>query len=90
MSSNKEKTSTTATLGYMDQEGVMLNSNYKRFSFRVNSEYKFNSHITAGLSLAPTYGMNATPNSDGNIFSGGIIQGAITTSPIAPAVNPDG
>jgi TonB-linked SusC/RagA family outer membrane protein len=68
----------------------MLNSNYKRFSFRMNSEYKFNSKITVGLSLAPTYSMNATPNSDGNIFSGGIIQGAITTSPIAPAINPDG
>jgi TonB-linked SusC/RagA family outer membrane protein len=90
LNSSSDKSSTSATLGYLDQEGVLIESNYKRFSLRVNSDYKFNDRVTAGVSVAPSYTTNATPNSDGNIFSGGIIQNAIASSPLAPYINPDG
>lgn len=90
MSSSKERLSTSAVLGYINQEGVLLNSNYKRYSLRLNSDYKFNERITAGVNIAPSYATSSTPNADGNIFGGGIIQSAIATSPIAPHVNSDG
>ncbi|WP_183557829.1 SusC/RagA family TonB-linked outer membrane protein [Mucilaginibacter sp. SP1R1] len=90
LSSGTEKSTTSATLGFLDQDGVLIASNYKRYSVRVNSEYKFNSKITVGLNVAPTYEKLANGNSDGNIFGGGIIQNAITSSPISPYKNPDG
>ncbi|QEC78556.1 SusC/RagA family TonB-linked outer membrane protein [Mucilaginibacter ginsenosidivorax] len=90
LSSGTEKSTTTATLGFLNQDGVLIASNYKRYSLRVNSEYKFNSRITVGLNVAPTYEKLANGNSDGNIFGGGIIQNAITSSPISPYKNPDG
>lgn len=90
LNSGTDKSTTTATLGMLNQDGVLVASNYKRYSVRVNSEYKFNSKITVGLNVAPTYEKLANANSDGNIFGGGIIQNAITSSPISPYKNPDG
>lgn len=90
LSSSSEKLSTAATVGYLSQDGVLLNSNYKRYSLRLNSDYKFNDRLAVGFNLAPSYTTNNSPNVDGNIFGGGIIQSAIATSPIAPAINPDG
>ncbi|WP_159471176.1 TonB-dependent receptor [Dyadobacter sp. 3J3] len=90
LASSKEKLSTAATVGYISQNGVLLNSNYKRYSVRLNSDYKVNSKVTVGVNLAPSFATNEAPNTDGNIFGGGIIQSAIATSPLAPAINPDG
>lgn len=90
LSSGKEKLSTAATVGYISQQGVLINSDYKRYSLRLNSDYKFNDRVTIGLNVAPSYATNNTPNTDGNIFGGGIIQNAIATSPLAPYINPDG
>jgi TonB-linked SusC/RagA family outer membrane protein len=90
LSSSSEKSSTSATLGFLDQDGVLIQSNYKRYSLRINSDYKFNDRVSVGVNAAPSYATNATPNSDGNIFSGGIIQNAIASSPLAPYINPDG
>lgn len=90
LSSSNDKLSTAATIGYINQDGVLLNSNYKRYSARLNSDYKVNDKVSVGLNIAPSYATSPLPNTDGNIFGGGIIQSAIATSPIAPAINPDG
>jgi TonB-linked SusC/RagA family outer membrane protein len=90
LTSSKDKLSTAATVGYISQDGVLLNSNYKRYSVRLNSDYKVNDKVTIGVNIAPSYATNEAPNADGNIFGGGIIQSAIATSPLAPAINPDG
>lgn len=68
----------------------MIESNFKRYSARINSTYKFNDRLSIGVNIAPSYTTNATPNTDGNIFGGGIIQNAIASSPIAPYKKPDG
>ena len=88
LTSSKDKLSTAATVGYINQDGVLLNSNYKRYSARLNSDYKVNDRVTIGVNLAPSYATSDAPNTDGNIFGGGIIQSAIATSPLAPAINP--
>jgi TonB-linked SusC/RagA family outer membrane protein len=69
---------------------VLLNSNYKRYSVRLNSDYKFNDRVSVGVNIAPSYTTSSAPNADANIFGGGIIQSAIATSPIAPYINADG
>lgn len=86
-----EKFSTSAIAGYMKQEGVLLNSDYDRFSLRINSDYKFNDKVRIGFNLAGTLTTNNTPNSDGTWYdSPSIIQSALLTSPLAPWKNEDG
>src|SRR5690606_32031738 len=53
--SSGEKFSANGVLGYLDQEGVVINSGFKRFSARLNAEYKVNDHIKFGLNLAPMH-----------------------------------
>lgn len=53
--------------GYFDQKGIVLNSDYQRFSFRANIDLKFTNKIRAGLLLAPTLeNSNVLPNIEGN------------------------
>ena len=44
--------------GYMQQEGLVKGTDYKRFTLRANVESKINKYITVGLSLAPSYIIN--------------------------------
>jgi len=98
LSSGKDRFSTSATAGYFDQDGVMLNSNYKRYSLRINSEFKATDKIKVGLNAAPTYSINNTPSSDGAFYaafidpvrSGGLLYNAMLTWPIVPYKNEDG
>jgi len=90
-SSNKDKLSTSVVAGYFKQEGILINSDYKRFSLRLNTEYKFNDRIKLGFNAAPTFSSNNTPQSDGIWYnSPSIIQSAMLTSPLAPFINEDG
>ncbi|WP_345032844.1 TonB-dependent receptor [Ravibacter arvi] len=62
--------------GYFDQTGIVMNSNYNRFSFRANVDLKITNRLRAGLLLAPSLeNSNVLPN----------IEGSPTTS---PTINP--
>ncbi|OUJ69807.1 SusC/RagA family TonB-linked outer membrane protein [Hymenobacter crusticola] len=91
LNSNRDKFSTAATLGFFNQQGVILNSGYNRFSARLNADYNFTDKLKFSLNVAPTYAINNGPTTtDGVLWGGGAIMSAILTSPIAPYKNPDG
>jgi TonB-linked SusC/RagA family outer membrane protein len=85
-----EKSTTAVTLGVLNQDGVLIATNYKRYTARINTDYKFNDRLSIGANVAPTYELLQNTNTDGNIFGGGIIQNAIASSPLVPYKNPDG
>lgn len=86
-----DKLSTAASLGYMSQEGVVLNSIFDRISLRMNSDYRFTDKWKIGLNLSGTFSNYSRPNSDGTWYdSPAIIQSALLTSPLAPYINEDG
>jgi TonB-linked SusC/RagA family outer membrane protein len=87
---DKDKFRTSVVMGYFNQDGVVNNSNFKRISLRINTDYKLHDRITIGLNLAPNLTTDETPSTDGALWFGGILQNAILTSPLAPAKNPDG
>ncbi len=89
VTSNSERYSTAVTAGYFNQQGVLLNTGYQRFSFRANNEFRPHERITLGFNIAPTLQLdhNTLINTDGQRQ---VIDGAFITSPISPAVNPDG
>lgn len=47
--SSKEKYSAAVVASFFNQDGVLKNSNYKRFSLGANTEFKITDKIKAGL-----------------------------------------
>lgn len=60
--SNKVKT--LASLGYFDQKGLMLNSGFKRFSFRNNLDVEINDKLKAKIDLQYINPTVTSPSAD--------------------------
>jgi TonB-linked SusC/RagA family outer membrane protein len=98
IASNKDKLSTAAVLGIFNQDGVMINSNYRRYSLRINTDYELSDKVRMGFNVAPSYSINNTPSSDGafyasnmnNAVPGGLFNNAMLTWPTSPYRNEDG
>src|SRR5207253_4905949 len=41
-----------ASAGYFDQKGILENSEYKRYTFRLNSDYTLNKRLVIGENLS--------------------------------------
>lgn len=87
LSTGSEKFSTTATAGFLSQDGVVVGSGYKRYSLRINTNFRPHEKFNIGLNVAPTYATNTNSGVD-NV--GGAFNEALQTSPLAPLKNPDG
>lgn len=87
MSTGTDNFSTTATAGYLHQDGVIVGSGYKRYSLRVNSRFQPFERLNIGLNIAPMYAENTNSGVSG---VGNIINETLQTSPLAPLRNPDG
>lgn len=68
------------SLGYVDQEGIAIETDYQRLSFRVNAETKFLNRITIGTNLSQVMTWNNGGQLDGK---GNRAQGVLTTCPVA-------
>ena len=98
LNSGNDKASASAVLGYFNQDGVLENSNYTRYSLRVNTQFKITEKIKLGFNAAPLYSVDNTPSSDGAFYAtnigvtapGGLLNNALLTWPIMPYENPDG
>lgn len=89
ITSNKEKLRTSVVLGFFDQEGVVLNSDYKRYSMRANLDFDISDKVRIGLNIAPNYIIDRVPRTDGSRGTG-LLFNALHTWPIMPIYNPDG
>jgi TonB-dependent starch-binding outer membrane protein SusC len=87
LSTGTETFSTTATAGFLRQEGVLVGSGYDRYSLRVNTRFQPHEKVSIGLNVAPTYSKNTNSGVDG---VGSVINETLQTSPLAPLRNPDG
>ena len=91
INTNKEKFSSAVVAGYFNQKGVMLNSDYKRFSLRANTKFNLADRLTLGVNVAPTYNYGNSPSTDGQFFgSGGLLLNAALTPPVLAYQNEDG
>ena len=76
--------------GIFDQTGIVLNSDYRRFSFRSNIDLKLTNRARAGLMLAPSYeSSNVLPIIDGSTTVNPFYN-AVTMPPIWNPTNADG
>ncbi|MBJ2176048.1 TonB-dependent receptor [Aureibaculum sp. A20] len=74
---------------FLNQDGVILNSNYKRVTSRLNVDYKVSEKLTFGQSFSYTYGLNNRINAGGtNNLS--VIRELLVRPPIFAMYLPDG
>lgn len=50
---------------YLNQEGIVIYTGFKRYSFRSNVNLKVNDRINLGLNLAPSYSVVTDPGAEG-------------------------
>ena len=79
VASNKDKFSSTLIAGYFTQKGVLLNTDYSRYSLRSNNEYKVNDYIKIGTNISASRQSFQSFNTDGSYQ---ILYSAFVTPPI--------
>ena len=89
VSGGGEKNTYYLSLNFTDQKGIIMNTNYKRYSLRVNTDNKITKAITIGNSLMVSNSKSNNTNShrDGET---GVINNALTMAPTIPVYNEDG
>ncbi len=85
-----DKLSTSVMAGYYNQDGILINSGYERYSLRLNTEYKVNDMLRFGFNLAPTLSSKHTPSKDAIFWMGGLLYNALLAWPILDYKNEDG
>lgn len=72
--------------GFLKQNGTIIGSNFKRYSFRTNVEGKVKNWFKLGSNIT----LNRTDQNIGASDNGGIVYSALLNAPDQAASNPDG
>jgi TonB-linked SusC/RagA family outer membrane protein len=91
MSGGDDKTQYAISAGYFTQTGVVENSDFNRYSFRINLDRKLNSKIKTGTSLSVNRALTNQSRTDGTLGSAGLVtMAALQFPPLLPVYNKDG
>ncbi len=88
-SGGDDKTNYSISGGYFTQDGIVIGSDFERYSFRVNLERDLNERLNVGTNLS-----YARINSNGVLtgagsLNQGVISNALQMNPILPVYNPN-
>jgi len=91
MSGGDDRTQYAIGGGYFRQDGVVINSNFDRYSFRVNLDRKLNNKIKVGNNLTVNRTVTNQSRTNADLGSAGqVTMAALQFPPILPVRNPDG
>ncbi|MGK6350039.1 SusC/RagA family TonB-linked outer membrane protein [Parapedobacter sp. DT-150] len=85
ISGGNENVRTFVSAGYFNQEGVMLNTSFDRFSLRANVDADITDRFKVGVNLSPSMTFLK-----GGVTGQGRDEGFEIANPIPPAYNADG
>lgn len=88
VSGGTENTKIFFSLGYFDDNGTTLNSNFKRYTAKINASHKVNSFITAGMNNHFSYSVTNAP--PGGSRHANPVRSAEIINAATPVYNPDG
>ncbi|TBO42412.1 SusC/RagA family TonB-linked outer membrane protein [Pedobacter kyonggii] len=83
ISGGSEKSTYNFSLGYLDQDGIVKNNNYKRYTARLANDFQIFEPLKIGYNVAGTY--SKSKDAPTTIF-----RGMYAASPVVPVFNPDG
>lgn len=91
-SGGSERTTFSASLGYLDQDGILLNTYAKKYSFNINLASEVNKSVKIGANLMSNYWLNSESGytSDGNGVEGGLIRFTYRGLPMQAPLAKDG
>lgn len=78
------------SLGYLDQQGILEETEFQRYSTRFNLNTEVNDAVTIGMNLSLTRGERIAPFDDGNRGSGNAINNALRSLPVDRLRNGNG
>ncbi|GAB3706466.1 TonB-dependent receptor [Spirosoma flavus] len=91
-----EKTQLALSAGYFNQDGIIINSNFKRYSFRLNVDHRISDRVKIGTSILGSYAINSgvtTGNQsigDAGVVTGTVLGAAVGAPPTLQPYRPDG
>ncbi len=86
-----ENTKFSTSLNYFYQDGMILNSDYKRIAGRINIDQKISRTVKTGINLAYTHSeANGEDGSNNSTTSNDMYQKAITFSPYSSVYDENG
>lgn len=91
LSGGETKTRYAITGSYYDQQGIIRNSYFKRYTLRANLDREVSSRVKVGLSMqgAFTQSNSSRTETDGG-GSSGVTNAALNFAPTFPVFNPNG
>lgn len=79
-----------ASIGYMDQDGIIAPSNHNRINARLNLDAQITKHFSASLSYSMYDVKNKVVQAAGRMINDGIIQSTLMYLPNLPAYEENG
>ncbi len=90
-SGGESKTRYAISGNYYNQEGILLNSYFKRYTLRANVDREITSRLNVGLSMQAAYTKsNASRTETDGGASSGVTNAAINYAPVFPVFNTSG
>ncbi|MDR1408322.1 MAG: TonB-dependent receptor, partial [Tannerella sp.] len=89
VSGGNDRTKYMFSAGYFSQDGIIIGSDYERFSARAKIDSDLTGWLKVGINLAPTY-IHENLITAGHWASNGVVLAAGATSAIVPVRTPDG
>jgi TonB-dependent starch-binding outer membrane protein SusC len=93
-----ERTQYMLSAGYMDQQGIIIESRFKRYNARVNLDQKINDKIKIGSNLMASYTTNdrirntggawASGGDGNNLYGSPVLTSSHARSPATPVFDP--
>lgn len=91
ISGGDERTQYAVSGGYFKQNGIVVNSDFDRYSFRVNLDRKLTNKIKVGNNLTVNRTLTNQSRTDGDLGSSGqVTMAALQFPPILPVRSADG
>ncbi|MGK9120156.1 TonB-dependent receptor [Olivibacter jilunii] len=91
-----EKTQLSLSLNYFKQDGIIVNSDFTRYSYRLNVDHKISDRLKIGTSILGSYSTNNGVNAGaetldgGGVVTGSVLGAAVGAPPVLQAYKPDG
>lgn len=91
-----EKTQMSLSANYFNQDGIIINSNFKRYSFRLNVDHRISDRVKVGTSMLGSYVINSgvtTGNQsigDAGVVTGSVLGAAVGAPPTLKPYREDG
>lgn len=95
VSGGSDKTVFSLSGNYFNQDGIIINSNFKRYSFRATLDHTISNHFKVGTSLLSSYTINSNiptgiNSIDGPVVTQGIVGASLGAPPTLVPYKDDG